>query len=152
MDANEAELMEALNAALENKTFCADNRVPGAGFGRLISTSDWHCLARGWARNLATPERGGRNTFPPVPPGWSLWEVDGQSYFWTKRMTTETSDVKNALFYPDERRPDKREDLCAAAQLAAAQLPPMPYKYVGVGHYRDATVIFISPLPSSPFN
>jgi hypothetical protein len=136
----EIELTDALNASIDNKSFCPDNRGPG--LSRLTPSTEWRCIARMWARGQATPDRGGRAPGPQFGPGW-VTPDGGPNYMWVRRQSSSVNEAKSALL-GDERGSDHRDELCDATQQT-------PYKAIGVGRFKDAWVIFVSPS-ASPFD
>jgi hypothetical protein len=125
---NEAELLDALNSAIENKTFC------GGALKRLTMSPDVRCAARRQAAELGD-SKGGRFS-SPVPPGWS--RLIDPDYRWLSKQADSTAEARGQLLGADEGRTDHREDLCAAAQRGA------PYKTAGVGRFHDTWVIIVS--------
>lgn len=127
----EVELLDALNAAIESKSFC------GGALKRLTMSPDARCFARQQARGQG--DRGTRGFLRPLDPGWTTGRVVADpDFLWLGKQADSTGDAKALLLGTDEGRNDHREDLCAAAQRGAL------YKTAGVGRYHDTWVIVVS--------
>jgi len=122
---SETELLDALNVAIENMTFCP------AITRRLTMDPGWRCFTRDVAREQCSD----RGRFRPLGPGWSSpgRELD---FLWFAKQPGNVVDAKNALL-GSSGPPDRRADVCEAAQRGAL------YRTAGVGHVRDCWVIVI---------